>query len=251
MKAYNKLHSFTKQKCLTINPKDEKVKLINFFFIFIAFLTINTGYAVGQGMLQNPPSLPRPLKGVTFPNNGFLNISVGQETAPITIQEISSVTCHHCSEFHKKVYPHLKKKYIDKGIVRWVLRHCPIDGISLKVSMILSQIPQKKRLGVIEKLWKTQPKWFPKDLSLQSMRMLSHHMADLCQISADQALKYVQDEALLDLVIQDRYALDQSIEIDGTPTFIINGDVLLKETTLESFDHMISERLKGISHHDG
>lgn len=215
----------------------------------VAFLVISVALQASELSKQSsppsePPKLPWPTTGVSFPDNGLLDISVGAENAPVVIQEISSVTCHHCSDFHKKIFPVLQKKYIDAGLVRLVLRHCPIDGVSMRVAMVLAKTPKDKRFQVVDDLWRTQPKWFPKDFSLQSMRKLSEDLSPICGIPAEKILQYMDDDSLATLVIQDRYALDHSIQIDGTPTFIINGDVLLKAATLENFEAAIEAHLK-------
>ena len=40
-------------------------------------------------------------------------IKVGNEDAKITIIAYESLTCSHCANFHKNVYPQLKKEFID------------------------------------------------------------------------------------------------------------------------------------------
>ena len=42
-------------------------------------------------------------------------IVVGNKDAKITIIAFESLTCSHCANFHKDVYPQLKKDYIDTG----------------------------------------------------------------------------------------------------------------------------------------
>lgn len=205
--------------------------------------------AVSKEVRKEPPSYPWPVTGVTFKQPGLLEISIGQDTAPVVIYEISAVTCHHCSDFHKTIYPLLKEKYIDTGKVRLVFRHCPIDGVSMRAAMVLSQIPAKDRLTVVERLWETQPTWFPADFSLKSMQKFSEDLEKICHIPSEKVMKYIKDDHLAEEVIKDRYALDDAIQIDGTPTFIINGDVFLKEATLENFEQAISQHLKDTKSH--
>ena len=38
------------------------------------------------------------------------------EDSKITIITYESLTCSHCADFHKNVYPQLKKEFIDTGI---------------------------------------------------------------------------------------------------------------------------------------
>ena len=43
-------------------------------------------------------------------------ITVGNDDAKITIIAFESLTCSHCANFHKDVYPQLKKEYLDTGL---------------------------------------------------------------------------------------------------------------------------------------
>ena len=47
-----------------------------------------------------------------------------------------SLTCPHCAEFHKKIYPDLKKNYIDKGLVKIEFKNFPLDLAALNASKI-------------------------------------------------------------------------------------------------------------------
>ena len=45
-------------------------------------------------------------------------IIVGNKDAKITIIAFESLTCSHCANFHKEIYPKLKNDYIDTGLVK-------------------------------------------------------------------------------------------------------------------------------------
>lgn len=197
-----------------------------------------------EQLKPQPQELPWPQTNVHFPNNGILDISIGDQKAPVTIYEISSVTCFHCSQFHTEVYPKLKKEYIDTGKVRLILYHCPIDGPSFRAAMLLIKLPKEKRYGIIEKLWVAQPKWFPMDYSPKSMTKFTHDLSTMCGLSPSQIYKYIEDDGLAEMVIKDRYELDKVIKIDGTPTFVINGDVLMENPTYENVKKAIDQKLE-------
>ena len=42
----------------------------------------------------------------------------GNENAKITIIAYESLTCSHCADFHKNVYPQIKEEYIDTGLAK-------------------------------------------------------------------------------------------------------------------------------------
>ena len=42
----------------------------------------------------------------------------GNINAKVNIIVYESLTCGHCADFHKNVYPELKKQFIDNGLVK-------------------------------------------------------------------------------------------------------------------------------------
>ena len=49
-------------------------------------------------------------------------ITVGNKNAKITIIAFESLTCSHCANFHKNVYPLLKENFIDSGLANLEFR---------------------------------------------------------------------------------------------------------------------------------
>ena len=52
--------------------------------------------------------------------------ALGDPSAPLTLVEFSDFECSYCRRFHKKVMPHLKRNYIDTGLVRFVHKDLPL-----------------------------------------------------------------------------------------------------------------------------
>ena len=50
---------------------------------------------------------------------------IGAEDAPLTIIEYASLTCPGCASFHTNVFPEIKERYIDTGLVRFEYREFP------------------------------------------------------------------------------------------------------------------------------
>ena len=51
-------------------------------------------------------------------------ISEGNIDAKVKIIVYESLTCSHCANFHKNIYPELKKQYIDTGIAIIEFKKC-------------------------------------------------------------------------------------------------------------------------------
>jgi len=52
--------------------------------------------------------------------------SLGSVEAKIALVEFTDLHCPFCKKFHNKIYPELKKQYIDTGKLRFIGKHFPI-----------------------------------------------------------------------------------------------------------------------------
>ena len=91
-------------------------------------------------------------------NQSIKRISVGEKNSKITIIAYESLTCGHCADFHKNVYPSLKKDFIDKGLVRIEFRHFPLDIAAFNASKIV-QCKNDSNEDVLNILFSGQKKW--------------------------------------------------------------------------------------------
>ena len=82
----------------------------------------------------------------------------GNENAKISIIAYESLTCSHCANFHKDVYPQLKKEYIDTGLAKIEFRHFPLDIAALNASKI-AQCKNDQGLEILESLYSNQQAW--------------------------------------------------------------------------------------------
>ena len=60
---------------------------------------------------------------INISNSEINRIVAGNKDAKITIITYESLTCSHCADFHKDIYPQLKKDYIDTGLAKIEFRH--------------------------------------------------------------------------------------------------------------------------------
>ena len=85
-------------------------------------------------------------------------ITSGKENAKITIIAYESLTCSHCADFHKDVYPELKKEYLDTGLAKIEFRHFPLDIAAFNAAKI-AQCKQNQSLEILESLYSNQKAW--------------------------------------------------------------------------------------------
>ena len=84
-------------------------------------------------------------------------IVVGNEDAKITIIAFESLTCSYCANFHKDVYPQLKKDYLDTGLAKIEFRHFPLDIAAFNAAKI-SQCKNDLESKILNSLFANQQK---------------------------------------------------------------------------------------------
>ncbi|MGL9718180.1 MAG: thioredoxin domain-containing protein [Wolbachia sp.] len=148
--------------------------------------------------------------------------SLGNPKAPILMIEYASLTCYHCSLFHKEVFPAIKKKYIDTGKVLYIFRHFPLDYRGLKAAM-LSYCYEKEEdyFNFNKAVFNSIDSWNYSDLSdlivLQRIAALSNLKQDLF----NQCIDEKKNKEVFDKIINDKSLAINKLGIMATPIFFI------------------------------
>ncbi len=149
----------------------------------------------------------------------------GNFDAKITMIIYESLTCSHCADFHKNIYPQLKKDYIDTGVVKLEFRHFPLDMAALNASKI-SQCTQNQGLEILDSLYSNQKDWIKgntvEDLNNNLKKFIQNKGFNL---DIDKCLSNKEIE---DFVLNDRIEGTKNFEINSTPTVIINNEKFKK-----------------------
>ena len=103
-------------------------------------------------------SLAFTVKTIADTSSSIQRIFEGNENAKVTIITYESLTCGHCADFHKEVYPELKKEFIDTGLVKIEFRHFPLDMAAFNASKI-AQCNNDGKSDLLHFLFSNQKKW--------------------------------------------------------------------------------------------
>jgi protein-disulfide isomerase len=152
-------------------------------------------------------------------NEIIKRITEGEESAKITIIAYESLTCSHCANFHKDVYPELKKDFIDKGLVKIEFRHFPLDLAAFNASKI-AQCNNDGNSIILNILYSGQKKWARGKTPEEATGYLKKFLKDE-NINVNFE-KCVSDKAIEDYVLNDRIDGVKKFEVNATPTIIIN-----------------------------
>ncbi len=147
-------------------------------------------------------------------------IIVGNKDAKITIIVFESLTCSHCANFHKDVFPELKKEYLDTGLVKIEFRHFPLDIAAFNASKV-SQCNNDGDSKILNSLFANQQKWVKgssvqeANKNLQKFLVSEGHNIDF--------EKCINDKEIEDFILNDRIDGVKKFKVNATPTIIINN----------------------------
>ena len=162
---------------------------------------------------------------------------LGNPDAPITIVEYASLTCPHCAHFTNLVLPELKKKWIDTGKAKLVLRDYPLDEPALRAAMITRCASPDRYYAYVDTFFAAQEKW----VSAHDYRDPLARLAKLGGMSKDEFDTCLKNTALENQIVESRLIASKELDVNSTPTFFINGTKFSGAPTVEEFDKVLSE----------
>ncbi len=170
--------------------------------------------------------------------NSIQRIYEGNQDAKITIITYESLTCGHCADFHKDIYPQLKKEFIDTGLVKIEFRHFPLDMAALNASKI-AQCNNNGKSDLLHFLFSNQKKWV---------------VGETVENANENLKKLLKDENILidfeectnnknieDYVLNDRIEGVKKFKINATPTIIINNKKFEKSLNYKNLKKTIEK----------
>ena len=148
-------------------------------------------------------------------------IVVGNLDAKISIIAFESMTCSHCADFHKNVFPKLKEEYLNTGIAKIEFRHFPLDMAALNASKI-SQCKNDGSSEILESLYANQQKWVKGSSIKEANKNLQKFLKNEgFKIDFDKCLN---NKNIEDFVLNDRIDGVKNFKVNATPTIIINNE---------------------------
>ncbi len=143
----------------------------------------------------------------------------GNINAKIKLIVYESLTCSHCADFHKEIYPELKKDFIDKGLISIEFRNFPLDLAAFNASKV-AHCKNDGKSEILHFLFEKQEEW----VRGETIENLNKNLKKLINdknfgIDFD---KCISDTVVEDHVLNDRINAVKKYNIQSTPTIIIN-----------------------------
>ncbi len=170
-------------------------------------------------------------------------MALGDPDAPITMIEYASLTCPHCANFHKNVLPKIREKYIDTGKVRMVFRTVYFDRPGLWADMMARCGGPLRYFGIVDMLFDKQREWTQGETALDIVNNL-YAIGRIAGLEDADMEACIQDVDKAQALVNISTANLEADKIEGTPTFIINGELVNNqpyEAFVKKFDALLAQ----------
>ena len=167
----------------------------------------------------------------------FGEMTMGPDTAKVTVIEYASATCPHCAAFYNDTFGALKKEYIDTGKIRFVFREFPHQDAALAAFMVARCAPKEKYFPLIDVFFTTQPEW------TQNPHEGLFKIAQQAGFTKDSFEACLKNEAMAKDILAVRKKAE-GFGVTGIPTFFVNGERYDGERKIEDFRAKIDPLLK-------
>ena len=167
-------------------------------------------------------------------------VVLGNDSAPVKIKIFSSLTCPHCADFHMKIVPKIKKKYIKTGKVQLIFIDFPLDQASLNASMLLHCLDQKKQIAFLDTIYENQSEW----TDGADINEINNNLKKIAQnlgITSTQFNKCLKNETVSDKILNGRISGHEKYSINSTPTIIINEKKLQGSASFKNIEKKIEK----------
>ena len=149
------------------------------------------------------------------------SITEGNVDAKVKLIVFESLTCSHCADFHKNVYPSLKTDFIDNGLISIEFRNFPLDMAAFNAAKI-AHCKNDGKSEILHHLYNNQSSW----VRGSTIEDINKNLKKVVQESGFKLNfdKCIADSKTEDFILEDRINGAKNYKIEATPTLIINGE---------------------------
>lgn len=174
--------------------------------------------------------------------------SMGDENAPITVIEFSDYQCPFCRKFYNDTFSQIKENYVDKGLVKLVYRDLPLASLGHKDATPAANAAECAREQEGDEMYfKFHDKIFEGQnlLGQGTVKIPEENLytyAEELGLNIDEFTTCQESLAFKD-EIQADIDVARSIGINGTPSFVINGQIVVGAQPYEVFESIFEQIL--------
>ena len=146
------------------------------------------------------------------------HIKDGNVDAKVKLVVFESLTCSHCGDFHRDIYPKLKTDFIDKNLILIEYRNFPLDIAAFNAAKI-AHCRNDGKSEILHHLYNNQSSW----VRGSTIEDLNKNLKKVVQESGFKLDfdKCIADSKIEDFILEDRIDGAKNYKIEATPTLII------------------------------
>jgi protein-disulfide isomerase len=226
--------------------------LIGAVIIAGSILYVGSGQTASIAGAQNTPEPSASPTKIADPSKlfGGEDAVLGNANAKVTIVEFSDFQCPYCRKFFVDTYQQLKKTYIDTGKVKLIFRHFPLSFHDAAKPAALATACAKDQ----GKFWEMHDTLFAQQQKQEAgptvvTKTVTFSVSDIKSWAKDIGLDMPKFNSCFDsnkygAKIDADSAAGQSFGVEGTPSFFINGKILVGAQPFSEFKSLIDAELK-------
>ena len=162
----------------------------------------------------------------------------GNPDAKIQLIVYESLTCSHCADFHKNVYPDLKENFIDKGLAKIEFRSFPLDMAALNASKI-AHCKNDSKSDILHFLFNNQSMWV-KGETIEQINLNLKEIINRENFGID-INKCLNNKKIEDHILKDRIEAVKKYKLNATPTLIINNKKFDKRLNYKNLEKTLKK----------
>lgn len=166
--------------------------------------------------------------------------SRGDDSAAVVMAEFTDYQCPYCARHYEQTEQQLIENYIDQGKVKHVMRDLPLpfhENSKKAAEAARCAGDQGKYWEMHDEIFANQEEWSAGD-SVEAFSQYATKIG-LNVSSFDQCLS----SGKFSQAVEDDLILAQKVGASGTPTFFVNGEILVGAQPYESFEAVIEAAL--------
>jgi len=191
------------------------------FYIALAVIAVGGGALIASGAFRKAPP-PLTLDTIGPLATGPRGVVAGSDSAKVEVWEFSDFECPFCARFTILSMPDIRSRLIETGRVRWRFVNYPLQGHTKSPTAHLAAACANEQ----GKFWQMHDALYADQDTWTSARSLVGAIHDVARQAGLDLPRYdacvTERGAAWGHVLADK-ALGDSVGINGTPTFFING----------------------------
>lgn len=191
---------------------------------------------------------------------------MGNPDAPIKVVEYASLTCPACASFSEQSYEPLTENYISQGLVSFEIRNFVRDPLDLSAALLARCNGEGPFFQLNERLFMNQNDMFETIQTADQAQLQALTTQEALQsgqtfigfaeasglielvggmgISDQQARQCLTDSAAIEELEEMRNRALNELNISGTPSFLINGELVSGVSSWAQLDARLQEMVQ-------